>query len=100
MKLVHVETLIQIGEFASSQDWLNIHDEVTRAIQGMVWPAGSDKFTIHPESGKKRRKGNGVKPIKNGLMKMLVKHGWKTEVALDIATVVRPGKLDAVFKTR
>jgi hypothetical protein len=100
VKLVHVETLIQIGEFASSQDWLNIHDEVTRAIQGMVWPAGTNKFTIHPESGKKRHKGNGVKPIKNGLMRMLVKHGWKTEVALDIATVARPGKLDAVLKTK
>jgi hypothetical protein len=31
---------------------------------------------------------------------MLVKHGWKTEVALDIATVARPGKLDAVLKTK
>lgn len=100
MKLVHVETLIHIGEFSSSQDWLNIHDEVTRAIRGMVWPAGSDKFTIYPESGKKRRKGNGVKPIKNGLMRVLVKHGWETEVALDIATVARPGKLDAVLKTK
>lgn len=100
MKLVHVETLIQIGGFSSSQDWLNIHDEVTRAIEGMAWPAGSDKFTIYPESGKKRSTGNGVKPIKNGLMRMLVKHGWKTEVALDIATVARPGKLDAVLKTK
>lgn len=100
MKLVHVETLIQVGEFASSRDWLNIRADVIRSIQKMVWPPGSDKFTIHPESGKKRREGNGVKPIKNGLMKMLVKHSWKTEVPLDIATVARPGKLDAVLKTK
>jgi hypothetical protein len=33
-------------------------------------------------------------------MKSLVKQGWKTEVALDIATVVKPGKLDAVLQTR
>jgi hypothetical protein len=33
-------------------------------------------------------------------MKSLVKQGWKTEVPLDIATVARPGKLDAVLQTR
>jgi hypothetical protein len=99
MKLVHCETLISIGGFASSSEWQNLRNVVTSAIANMVWPPRSKSFTIYPESGKKRRKGNGVKPIKNGLMKTLVKKGWRTEVPLDIATVSKPGKLDAVFNT-
>jgi hypothetical protein len=61
------------------------------------WPPGSDKFTIYPESGKKRGKGNGVKPIKDGLMVVLARSGWKLEQPLDLATLKRPGKLDAVL---
>ncbi len=99
MKIVREELLISVGKFAASTDWQNIHSAVAQAIRRMHWPAGSRKFTIYPESGKKRGKGNGVKPIKDGLMNTLVKQGWKQEVHLDIATVAKPGKLDAVFET-
>ena len=44
--------------------------------------------------------GNGVTPIKLGLMEELQSQGWKLEVPLDIAKVSRNGKLDAVLSTK
>ena len=38
-------------------------------------------------------------PIKLGLMAELERQGWKLEEPLDIATVTRPGDLDAVLYT-
>lgn len=69
------------------------------SVKKVSWPPRSNTFTIYPELGKERRKGNGVTPIKSGLMKSLAKQGWKLEVPLDIATVRKPGKLDAVCQT-
>jgi hypothetical protein len=100
VKLVHVETVVSIGKFAESTEWNTIKSEVADAIRQMVWPPGSTKFTIHPQSGKKRNEGNGVVPIKHGLMEALLRKGWKTEVPLNISTVSRPGRLDAVVQTR
>jgi hypothetical protein len=99
MKIVHVETLIAAGEFAHSREWRTIRARLHRAITAVVWPPGSKKFTIYPESGKRRREGNGVKPIKDGLMRSLQHQGWELEKSMDIATLRKPGKLDAVFAT-
>lgn len=97
MKIVSVETLISCGTFPQSDDWKKLRADLHADILTMEWPPGSGKFTIYPESGKKRGEGNGVVPIKDGLMLRLHKRGWKLEEPLDIATVVRPGKLDAVY---
>lgn len=98
MKVAHTETLISAGVFAKSAEWQHIRNAVIGSILRVSWPPRSKKFTIYPERGKERRKGNGVKPIKNGLMRSLVKLGWEMEVPLDIATVAKPGKLDAVLQ--
>jgi hypothetical protein len=100
LKIIRIETLIAVGAFAKSDDWKTIRDAMHKAIRAVDWPPGSGKFTIYPESGKKRGQGNGVKPIKNGLMVELKKQTWQLEAALDIATVDRPGKLDAVLTTK
>jgi hypothetical protein len=97
VKIVRVETLVSRGRYAASRDWHTTRDALHRAIRGVSWPPGADKFTIYPESGKKRGKGNGVKPIKDGLMVVLSRSGWKLEQPLDLATLKRPGKLDAVL---
>lgn len=97
MKIVRVETLVSRGRYAASKDWHATRDALHQAVRRVSWPPGSDKFTICPESGKKRGKGNGVKPIKGGLMVALARGGWKLEEPLDLATLKRPGKLDAVF---
>ena len=99
MKIVGVETLILCGKFASSREWKGIRESLHKAIRKVDWPLGSGRFTIYPESGKRRGEGNGVKPIKLGLMAELKVQGWKIEAPLDIATLKKPGKLDAVLHT-
>lgn len=99
MKVIRIETLISAGPFSQSPEWQTLRKSLVDSIKKVSWPPRSNKFTIYPELGKKRREGNGVTPIKNGLMKSLAKQGWKLEVPLDIATVTKPGKLDAVIGT-
>jgi hypothetical protein len=99
MKIVRVETLLDRGRYSSSKDWHATRDALHQAIRQVSWPPGSDTFTIYPESGKKRGRGNGVKPIKEGLMIALARDGWKLEQPLDLATVKKPGKLDAVLQS-
>jgi hypothetical protein len=99
MKIVREETLLSCGEYASSVEWKNTRESLYKAIREVDWPRGSGTFTIYPELGKKRREGNGVVPIKLGLMEELQRQGWKLEEPLDIAILKRPGKLDAVLYT-
>ena len=99
MRILRVETLVSRGPFSKSSEWRQTRKALHRAIRGVVWPSGSAKFTIYPQSGKKRGEGNGVKPIKNGLMLQLKDLGWDLEVPLEISSPHRPGKLDAVFHT-
>lgn len=100
MKIVREETLISRGAFASSAEWRRTRRKLLNAIRAVEWPRGSGAFTIYPESGKKRRQGNGVTPIKLGLMAELQRQGWELEGRLSIAILKRPGKLDAVLRTR
>ena len=99
MKIVRTETLISRGSFSTSEGWRDVERDLDAAISAVIWPTGSDRFTIYPEKGKKRGRGNGVKPIKDGLLLSLEKAGWAVEQPLDLATASRPGKLDAVTET-
>ena len=99
MKIVREETLRSCGKYAASAEWKKTRKSLYKAIREVDWPRGSGTFTIHPERGKARGKGNGVTPIKLGLMKELKRQGWKLEEPLDIAILKRPGKLDAVLYT-
>lgn len=99
MKIVREETLLSCGKYASSAEWKRTRKKLHKAIREVDWPRESGKFTIYPEMGKARGKGNGVKPIKLGLMEELQRQGWKLEEPLDIAILKKPGKLDAVLYT-
>lgn len=96
MQIVREETLISCGDFARSPEWRRTRKSLYRAIRRVDWPPGSGSFTIYPEFGKKRGEGNGVAPIKNGLMAELERQGWVREVRLDLPGI---GKLDAVLDT-
>lgn len=97
MKIVHVETILKVGAFAHSAECAELRDYLHAEIERVVWPPESDKFTIYPESGKKSGEGNGVKPIKLGLMAALEHdYGWICEEPLDIAKADRCGDIDAV----
>jgi len=100
VKIVREETLISCGEYASSSEWKRTRATLYKAIQQVEWPTGSGKFTIYPESGKARGRGNGVTTIKVGLMLELKRQGWKLEEPLGIAILRKPGKLDAVLYTK
>jgi len=97
MKIVKVERLIDAGSFSESREWRNIRNQIGQAIQSIEWPPGSGSFTLYPQSGKKRGQGSGVKPIKNSCMKRLKALGWILEQPFDIATLQKPGKMDACY---
>ena len=99
MKIVREERLISCGAFAESTAWANAREKLHTAIRAVEWPPNSGKFTIYAESGKKRGEGNGVKPIKDGLMLDLQKQGWKLEQVVQFGGLRNPGKFDALFDT-
>lgn len=93
MKFKKIEYLIRQGKFSHSKEFERILDEVKRAIELVKWPKGADSFTIYP-----KRKGNGVKPIKNRCMKSLKKDGWDLEVCMLLGSRQKPGAVDAIKK--
>jgi len=95
MKIIRTEVLIDAGDFSASPVWAEIQEQFTEAIHSVEWPPGSGSFTLHDQPGKKRGEGNGVKPIKDACMRHLKKNGWSLETPVNIATVKRPGKMDA-----
>ena len=99
MKIVREVSLISCGTYAKSKDWKKTRASLHKAIREVDWPRGSGKFTIHAQSGKKSGEGNGVKPIKDGLIDELEKQGWKSEQYLDILNTERPGKVDSILET-
>lgn len=99
MKIVQEERLVGCGAFSESADWKRARKKLVRAIRNVEWPPNSGKFTIYPQSGKRRGEGNGVKPIKTGLMLDLKKQGWGMERILNFGGTRNPGKFDAVLAT-
>ncbi len=128
MKIINEVTLISAGAFATSSAWIETRVILHEAIGRIEWPAGTGKFTIYPQSGKKSGEGNGVTPIKQGLMLELhERYGWKLEqpISFDVEVDPRadaestdpgthpelpigkqrrrkgekPGKIDALFST-
>jgi len=100
MKVVHVETLISVGDYSVSRQWQSVRSKLHRAIKGVNWPPGSKKFTIYPQSGKKRGEGNGVKPIKNECVSQLLAQGWSKETQFVNEGLSTLGGLDATLMTR
>jgi hypothetical protein len=81
VKIVHVETILNCGPYAVSKHWSKTRAAIRAAVKRCAWPAGSRKFTIHPQSGKKRGEGNGVVPIRAEFIKELRKLEWTIEGA-------------------
>lgn len=99
MKIVREEVLISCGPFAESQEWKAVQERLYRAIRAVAWPPGNRSFTIYPQSGKKRGEGNGVRPIKAGLMLDLEEQGWNIEEPAKFGGKRNPGKFDAALDT-
>ena len=86
VKITEVVPVLSRGAFAASTEWRDIRETVHSAIKQAEWPVGSGTFTIHPESGKKSGKGNGVVPIKLKPMQVLQQNGWTLEYPWVIAS--------------
>lgn len=97
MKIIKVERLIDVGHFSSSQEWKRIEGHLISAIKSIQWPPNSGSFTLRDEPGKKRGMGSGVKPIKDACMLHLRSVGWGLETRVDVATLRRPGPIDATL---
>jgi hypothetical protein len=101
MKIVETHDLLNVGPFAKSKIWKKANKDINAAIKVTDWPHGTGKFTIYPESGKKRGEGNGVDPIKNPCMAKLKALGWKTEKLPPInSNVLGTGDLDGLLETK
>ncbi|MDO3645689.1 hypothetical protein [Nocardia mangyaensis] len=112
MKIISWEHLIDRdpqgtnGLYTETPEYSAVHADVIQAIGNTVWPPDSDRFTIYPESGKKRGMGNGVTPIKLGFTTTLVELGWTLEKRAPRATNEeakslrgsRPGAFDCHFE--
>lgn len=98
MKIVRTERLIDVGGFSGTQEWKTIENHVTNAIKAVEWPPDSGSFTLFAQSGKGRGQGSGVKPIKDACMLHLKSLGWDLETRTDIATLRKPGPMDASFQ--
>lgn len=100
MKIVHVETLISTGAFPQSPEWKRRRRMIHAAVKAVDWPPCSGKFTIYPESGKKRGEGNGVRPIKDRCLQQLLSSGWRPEQAVDLGELTQLGDVDAILNTK
>lgn len=96
MKHLEPIDLLSAGAFPKSSAWAKAQRDINAAIEAIVWPQGSQHFTIKPDVGKKSGQGNGVVPIKKGLQEKLSALGWELEKSLNIANGRRCGKIDAV----
>src|SRR5438105_2197595 len=100
MKLLRTDVLIERGPLASHALRREIEEELATAIGEIVWPPGNHRFTICPESGKQRGRGNGVKPIKAACqLELKERFGWHLERRLRIGPGAGAGKIDAVRET-
>lgn len=101
MKIVETYDILNPLLFETSEELRKAWSEVEKAIIVTDWPHGSGKFTIFPESGKKRGQGNGVKPIKIPCIDYLRKCGWDVEKLPQKikASIIRPGDIDALKST-
>lgn len=97
MKIVNTVTLKSCGPYALSAHWETTRKQIHKAVMSCEWPIGSGSFTIFPESGKERGKGNGVIPIKKGFIRALQASKWDIEGKAKNALDQRLGSFDAVL---
>lgn len=106
VKIVSWEPLVDSGGYSRTTSFQTVVEQISQAVSETVWPPGSDKFTIRPESGKKRGMGNGVRPIKAGFVSTLKSFGWSLEEPAPRAKTTvesvmkgsRPGAFDCHYR--
>jgi hypothetical protein len=101
MKVITVTDLVRRGEFPTTAAFRRGMRDIRQAIDAVRWPPDAPGFTIHPQKGKRRGEGNGVKPIKTGFVTKLKDLGWRLEERyrrtnnITAERDLRPGAFDA-----
>jgi hypothetical protein len=91
MKILKIHHLIEDKQLLKSRECKKLVKEVYAAIKAIKWPPNSKHFTLNPT-----RRGNGVKPIKEGFQQYLLQRGWQIEYRMELATRKKPGPVDVV----
>lgn len=94
MKANRIEYLIREGDFAFSDEFGQLLQEVYTAIFAVCWPAGSNRFILCD-----KKNGNGVTPIKEGFLEALREESWECEQRISLVSQIKPGKIDAAKQT-
>lgn len=97
MKIIAWDDLVDQGGYSSGPAFRRIEQDMYESVRDVVWPPGSDRFTIHPEPGRNRGEGNGVVPIKKSFAEALARRGWELERR---APRIEGGELAAVRGSR
>jgi hypothetical protein len=93
MRIKDWTTLIDEGSYSSSPEYAHVRSDVESAVAAIVYPPDNDRFVINPV-----KKGNGVKPIKEGFTTYLHDHGWELEKRGFKGDSARPGAFDCYYE--
>lgn len=85
MKILQIHTLLSVGDFEDSKAYQKIEKDIIAAIKCIKNPPQADGFYLL-----KKKKGNGVTPIKNAFIQELDDSGWKNERICD--STIKPRK--------
>lgn len=93
MKIVQEKLLIDNDRYSQTAEYATIYRTLKTAISKIVWPSGSQKFTVNP--GKHI---NGVVPIKDAFVNHLTELGWVSQQPFVAVSHYKPGDFDAALK--
>ncbi|MEH7574428.1 hypothetical protein [Cytobacillus firmus] len=74
MKILSKKILINDGKFSNTSEYETVLNNIEEAIFAIENPKGSGAFLLYD-----KKKGNGVKPIKDAFILKLNELGWKDE---------------------
>lgn len=98
MKVVSEEILVNRITDRISETVSRGRADLNHVLNGLHHPPGAGKFIIHPEHGKKRGRGNGVRPIRDLFVAALSQvEGWKSESEVLGLPGAKPGDIDATL---
>lgn len=96
MKLIRTVVVFDRGGLIESEQWSRMHEAISRAVQKIVHPPGTNHFVIRRKVRKLDVRGkeskqwvrNGVVPIKQQFLANLTEAGWRAETPVGLGRAV------------
>lgn len=90
MRFVEWHVLVDDG-FGATREFARAQQDILAGIDAITWPPGSPDFVIPPSRLNVRPQlRNGVKPIKDAFVEVLLRQGWEAEIDLFDAHLTYP----------